>query len=109
MAATASTMHPLGTLALDFRLPDTTGSLVSRDDFARWPALLVMFLCARFLAEDGAEAPQRWPFAPHGPPVRDQVLASEDPVESQTALFGWRDRARRILGLTQVMKITLPR
>src|SRR5664280_1906640 len=45
MAATASTMLPLGTTAQDFQLPDTTGSLVSRDDFARWPALLVMFLC----------------------------------------------------------------
>lgn len=45
MAATASTMLPLGTVAPDFHLPDTTGSLVSRDDFAGWPALLVMFLC----------------------------------------------------------------
>ena len=45
MAATASTMHPLGTLAPDFRLPDTAGRLVSRDDFAASPALLVMFLC----------------------------------------------------------------
>jgi peroxiredoxin len=45
MAATASTMHPLGTLAPDFRLPDTSGRLVSRDDFAASPALLVMFLC----------------------------------------------------------------
>jgi peroxiredoxin len=38
-------MHPLGTLAPDFRLPDTSGRLVSRDDFAASPALLVMFLC----------------------------------------------------------------
>ena len=45
MAATASTMLTLGTTAPDFQLPDTTGSLVSRDDFAGWPALLVMFLC----------------------------------------------------------------
>ena len=45
MAATASTMLPLGTTAPDFHLPDTTGRLVSRDDFAASPALLVMFLC----------------------------------------------------------------
>ena len=46
MAATASTMLPLGTPAPDFDLPDaTTGRLVSRDDFAGSPALLVMSLC----------------------------------------------------------------
>jgi len=45
MAATASTMLPLGTAAPDFHLPDTTGRLVSRDDFAGKLALLVMFLC----------------------------------------------------------------
>jgi peroxiredoxin len=45
MAATASTMLPLGTSAPDFHLPDTMGRLVSRDDFAASPALLVMFLC----------------------------------------------------------------
>ena len=44
MAATASTMLPLGTAAPDFHLPDATGRLVSRDDFAGSPALLVMFL-----------------------------------------------------------------
>jgi len=45
MAATASTMLSLGTAAPDFNLPDVTGRLVSRDDFAGSPALLVMFLC----------------------------------------------------------------
>jgi len=45
MALTASTMLPLGTAAPDFHLPDATGRLVSRDDFAASPALLVMFLC----------------------------------------------------------------
>jgi peroxiredoxin len=45
MAATASTMLPLGTGAPDFHLPDSTGRLVSRDDFVGKPALLVMFLC----------------------------------------------------------------
>ena len=45
MAATASTMLSLGTDAPDFHLPDSTGRLVSRDDFAGSPALLVMFLC----------------------------------------------------------------
>ncbi len=45
MAATASTMLPLGAAAPDFHLPDATGRLVSRDDFTGSPALLVMFLC----------------------------------------------------------------
>lgn len=38
-------MLPLGTPAPDFRLPDTRGRLVSRDDFKDCPALLVIFLC----------------------------------------------------------------
>jgi peroxiredoxin len=45
MVATPSTMLPLGTPAPDFRLTDTSGRLVSRDDFADRPALLVMFIC----------------------------------------------------------------
>ncbi len=45
MVATPSTMLPLGTQAPDFRLPDTAGRVVSRDDFAEQPALLVMFIC----------------------------------------------------------------
>lgn len=48
MARTPSTMLPLGTPAPDFALPDTDGEpgrLVSRDDFAEHPLLLVMFLC----------------------------------------------------------------
>ncbi len=45
MAKTPSTMTALGTPAPDFRLPDTTGRLVARDDFARAPGLLVMFIC----------------------------------------------------------------
>jgi peroxiredoxin len=44
MAATPSTMLALGTSAPHFRLPDPTGRLVSRDDFAAAPALLVMFI-----------------------------------------------------------------
>jgi peroxiredoxin len=44
MAATPSTMLPLGTSAPDFRLPDLDGRLVSRDDLADRPALLVMFI-----------------------------------------------------------------
>jgi peroxiredoxin len=38
-------MLQLGTPAADFRLPDTQGRLVSRDDFSAAPALLVMFIC----------------------------------------------------------------
>lgn len=45
MAATASTMLPLGTSAPDFSLPDTDGELVSLDDFKDAPALLVVFMC----------------------------------------------------------------
>lgn len=45
MVAVPSTMLPLGTAAPDFRLPDTDGRLVARDDFRAAPALLVMFIC----------------------------------------------------------------
>ena len=45
MAKTASTMLPLGTLAPDFRLPDTEGKIVSLADFQDAPALLVVFMC----------------------------------------------------------------
>jgi peroxiredoxin len=38
-------MLPLGTSAPDFHLPDASGRIVSRDQFASSPALLVMFLC----------------------------------------------------------------
>jgi len=45
MAATPSTMLPLGTQAPDFCLPDTNGKSVSRDEFSGAPGLLVMFIC----------------------------------------------------------------
>ena len=45
MVAVSSTMLPLGTPAPDFRLPDTDGRLVGRDDWRDAPALLVMFIC----------------------------------------------------------------
>ncbi|MCL4694402.1 MAG: thioredoxin family protein [Candidatus Hydrogenedentes bacterium] len=45
MVLTPSTMIPLGTPAPDFRLPDTTGKMVSLVDFAGSKALLVMFIC----------------------------------------------------------------
>jgi peroxiredoxin len=38
-------MLPLGTTAPDFRLPDTEGTPVARDDFRDAPGLLVMFIC----------------------------------------------------------------
>lgn len=45
MAATPSTMAPLGSRAPDFRLPDTvSGETISLDSFAGKKALLVMFL-----------------------------------------------------------------
>ena len=45
MAKTPSTMTALGTPAPDFRLRDTNGNLVARDDFRDAPGLLVAFLC----------------------------------------------------------------
>src|SRR5258705_3947611 len=45
MAKTPSTMTALGTAAPDFRLPDTNGKLVARDDFRGALGLLVMFIC----------------------------------------------------------------
>src|SRR5918996_1574497 len=45
MTRPPSTMLELGTPARAFRLPDTDGRLVSNEDFAAAPALLVMFIC----------------------------------------------------------------
>ncbi len=45
MARTESTMLPLGTPTPDFRLPDTEGGTVARDDFRDAPGLLVAFIC----------------------------------------------------------------
>jgi peroxiredoxin len=45
MAATPSTMTPLGTVAAGFSLPDTEGRTVTLADFEGAPALLVMFIC----------------------------------------------------------------
>lgn len=38
-------MLPLGTLAPDFRLPDTAGKMITLDDFKSAPALVVFFIC----------------------------------------------------------------
>lgn len=45
MALTPSTMLALGTAAPDFRLPDTSGKIVSLADFNNAPALVVVFMC----------------------------------------------------------------
>lgn len=45
MALTPSTMLPLGTVAPDFKLPDTTGKIISLADFKDKAALLVIFMC----------------------------------------------------------------
>jgi peroxiredoxin len=45
MAATSSTMMPLGTQAPSFRLLDPSGQWHSLDDFRSSPVLLVAFIC----------------------------------------------------------------
>jgi peroxiredoxin len=45
MTLTASEMLPLGTSAPDFNLPDTTGKMVSLNDFREAQAFLVIFMC----------------------------------------------------------------
>jgi thiol-disulfide isomerase/thioredoxin len=45
MSLTPSTMLPLGSKAPDFRLWEPGGSMVTLDEFAGTPALLVMFIC----------------------------------------------------------------
>jgi len=45
MVKTLSTMPELGMPAPDFRLPDTDGRIVTRDDFRDAPGLLVIFMC----------------------------------------------------------------
>jgi thiol-disulfide isomerase/thioredoxin len=45
MVATPSTMLALGTPVPSFRLPDLDGRMVSPEDFASAPALLVAFIC----------------------------------------------------------------
>lgn len=45
MAATPSTMLPLGTIASNFCLPDTDGTIKTMDDFKGSPALVIMFIC----------------------------------------------------------------
>ena len=45
MALTPSTMLPLGTSAPDFKLPDTSGKIISLADFKDQAALVVIFMC----------------------------------------------------------------
>ena len=45
MALTPSTMLPLGTVAPDFKLPDTNGKIISPADLKDQAALLVIFMC----------------------------------------------------------------
>jgi peroxiredoxin len=45
MAATPSTMSPLGSRAPHFALADTTDRVVTLDDYSGAPGLLVMFIC----------------------------------------------------------------
>jgi peroxiredoxin len=45
MVMTASTMLELGTPAPEFKLADTTGEIVTLEDYKDSPALLVIFMC----------------------------------------------------------------
>ena len=45
MVMTPSTMLPLGTIAPEFRLPDTNGKLVSLSDYGDAKGFVVMFIC----------------------------------------------------------------
>jgi peroxiredoxin len=45
MSLTASKMLSLGTAAPDFNLPDTSGNMVSSNNFNDAPALLIIFMC----------------------------------------------------------------
>ena len=45
MTLTASEMLPLGTSAPEFNLPDTTGKMVTLNDFEEARAFLVIFMC----------------------------------------------------------------
>lgn len=45
MARTPSRMLPLGTVAPEFKLPDTTGKQVALGDFSDKAGLLIMFVC----------------------------------------------------------------
>src|ERR1043166_2391191 len=45
MGLTNSTMLPLGTVAPPFSLPDTSGQIVSIDQFKTAPVLWTMFIC----------------------------------------------------------------
>ena len=45
MALTPSNMLPLGTLAPDFKLPDTDGNFVTLNHFPKPKGYLVMFIC----------------------------------------------------------------
>jgi len=47
MAKTASTLLPLGTGALDFRLPDTSGKIISLAACKIAGALLIIFMYAK--------------------------------------------------------------
>jgi len=66
MVRTASTMLlPLGSKAPEFSLPDTDGKIVSLDDFADAPALLVIFMCnhcpyVKHIADKLAELVRRY-------------------------------------------------
>jgi peroxiredoxin len=101
MAATASTMLPLGTKAPDFQLPDSTGRRVSTDDFASCPALLVMFLCnhcpyVRHVAEEVVRVAREYQVLGVGV----VAISSNDVAQYPDDSPAWMAEVARAMGLT---------
>jgi peroxiredoxin len=96
MAATASTMLPLGTTLPAFRLPDLDGNVVSSDDVRGAAALLVAFICphcpfVRHLRDEFARFASE--YRPRG--LRVVAINSNDAaVVPQDGVDGMREEAR---------------
>jgi thiol-disulfide isomerase/thioredoxin len=98
MAATASTMLPLGTTLPGFRLRDFDGRLVSSDDVSGAAALLVAFICphcpfVKHIREEFARFARE--YEPRGLSI---VAINSNDVATfpQDGIEGMRDEARSV-------------
>ena len=98
MALTENQDVPLGTPCPDFRLPSVDGQTVGRDDFARSPVLVVLFICNHCpyvqAVEDRIVALQR-DYGPRG--VQLVGICSNDPTDypddrPERLLARWREQ-----------------